>query len=398
MSHPLLASLAYLLAHISRRTEFAMPSPRRVQTVFLLLFVVGVMALLITDNRTIRTVHGYSFGPPDGKTGAPDEGSCVDCHLIHGDIGQLAITAPSSYLPGHTYQITVTHTTDDPSRLRWGFELTALNTPNNQFVGTFQNLNQTTQIIAGGPFSDRLYIEHHITGTVDGTYQGQTGGASWTFNWRAPDAPVGPVTFYAAGNQANGDGTNGGDQIYFAQASVPLSTCNYAISPTSGYFSMSGGSGSVNLTAPAGCNWTVVSNDSWITLTSSDSGSGNDVVTFEVRENFTQSARTGTLMIAGIVYTVVQDGGLGEDCNYSVFPAFSAFPSVGGSGTLNVVAEERCAWQAVSGANWITITSSNTGVGNGTVTYSVAANPGPSGRGGTITVAGKAFKVKQKFP
>lgn len=374
-----------------------MPSHRCVKAVFLFLFVVGVMALLITDNRTIRTVHGFSFGPPAGKTGAPSEGSCVDCHLVSGDIGQLTITAPSSYLPGHVYQITVTHSTDDPSRLRWGFELTALDNT-NRFAGGLQNLNQTTQVIMGGPFGDRTYIEHQITGTVDGTYQGQTGGASWTFNWTAPNSAVGPITFYAAGNQANGDGTNGGDQIYFATATVPLSTCNYSVSPTSSFFPDSGGAGSVNVSAPAGCDWKVESRNNWITLTSSDTGSGSDTVTFEVRENFTRSARSGTMMIAGSAYTVVQDGGLGDDCNYTISPGFSTFSSAGGSGTLNVTAEVRCAWQAVSSANWVTITSNSTGIGVGTVSYTVATNPGPSGRAATITVAGKAFKVKQKSP
>ena len=36
----------------------------------------------------------------------------------------------------------------------------------------------------------------------------------------------------------------------------------------------------------------------------------SDAVTFEVRENFTASARSGTLTIAGLADTVVQDGGL----------------------------------------------------------------------------------------
>jgi hypothetical protein len=50
---------------------------------------------------------------------------------------------------------------------------------------------------------------------------------------------------------------------------------------------------------------------------------------------------------------------------------------------------------ARSNVNWITITSSRTGVGNGAVNYSVAANPDPRGRKGTITIAGKTFTVKQ---
>ena len=42
--------------------------------------------------------------------------------------GHISITAPQTYVPGQTYPITVTHTNPDPSRIRWGFELTVLDT------------------------------------------------------------------------------------------------------------------------------------------------------------------------------------------------------------------------------------------------------------------------------
>ena len=50
----------------------------------------------------------------------------------------------------------------------------------------------------------------------------------------------------------------------------------------------------------------------------------------------------------------------------------------------------------VSNVSWITITSPCCGIGNGTVAYTVAPNSGTTGRGGTITIAGKTFTVKQK--
>jgi len=118
----------------------------------------------------------------------------------------------------------------------------------------------------------------------------------------------------------------------------------------------------------------------WITLTSSDTGTGNDVVTFEVRENFTGSPRQTSINFGSLTQFVVQDAGLGEDCNYSINPPFQSFAASGGSGTINVVAEERCAWQAASTAGWITITSQNVGVGNATVSYCVEASTGTSGR------------------
>jgi len=38
------------------------------------------------------------------------------------------------------------------------------------------------------------------------------------------------------------------------------------------------------------------------------------------------------------------------------------------------------------------------GIGNGTVDYAVAANPGPKTRSGKITLGGQTLNVKQTFP
>src|SRR6185369_13678069 len=57
-------------------------------------------------------------------------------------------------------------------------------------------------------------------------------GATWTFDWTAPSTDVGPVTFYAAGNQANNDGNTSGDFIYktFVTSAPASSTPDFAIS------------------------------------------------------------------------------------------------------------------------------------------------------------------------
>ncbi len=173
-------------------------------------------------------------------------------------------------------------------------------------------------------------------------------------------------------------------------------SCPTALASSADFFTLSGGSGSINVIAPGFCSWSVTASDTWITITSADTGSGNDTITFEVRENFTSSARQALINISGLNHIVVQDGGLGEDCGYSIAPLFESFPAHGGSGTIQVFAAERCAWQAVSSVGWVTITSANVGIGDGSVNYSVAANPGVPGRKETIIVGGQAFAVKQK--
>ena len=369
----------------------------RVKTMCLGLFIIGLTAMLFSGNRVIQTAHASASGPIAGATGAPGEFDCTLCHNHpSGERGQFTITAPSTYVPGQVYQITLTHVNTDEvtPRMKWGFELTALTIAGDAPVGDLQSLPKSTltQVITGGPGGNRQYIEH----TYEGGFEGQLGGASWTINWTAPSTNVGSVRLYAAGNQADGDFDNTGDQIYLARATINPAGCSYSLSSSSGFFPMAGGSGSVNLTTSASCDWTAVSDSSWIILTSSAGGMGSDVVTFEVKENITSSARSGTLTIAGKTYTVVQDGGLGDDCNYLISPIATAYPAGGGSGTINVISESRCAWQAVSNAEWVTITSGSAGIGAATVSYSVGPNPGPGGRSATVTVAGLSFKIKQK--
>ncbi|RPJ02351.1 MAG: choice-of-anchor D domain-containing protein, partial [Deltaproteobacteria bacterium] len=85
------------------------------------------------------------------------------------------------------------------------------------------------------------------------------------------------------------------------------SPCAYSLSASSGEFDASGGEGSINVTSPAGCNWTAKSNNpDWIVITSGGSGSGNGTVAYSVAVNTGDSPRTGTMTIAGQTFTVTQ--------------------------------------------------------------------------------------------
>jgi len=85
------------------------------------------------------------------------------------------------------------------------------------------------------------------------------------------------------------------------------------------------------------------------------------------------------------------------DCNYSISPTSQSFSASGGSGSVSVTTQSDCNWTATSNVSWITITSASSGMGNGTVNYSVAANTGSS-RIGNMTIAGRTFTVNQSAP
>ena len=98
------------------------------------------------------------------------------------------------------------------------------------------------------------------------------------------------------------------DTTPFTLTVTPGVSCSYSLSSNSQTFPSSGGSGTVNIIAPAGCGWTAISNAGFITVTSGASGTGNGVVGFSVATN-TGAMRSGTLTIAGQTYTVNQNSG-----------------------------------------------------------------------------------------
>lgn len=169
-----------------------------------------IMGLILTP----AMVLGYSSGPPNEVTGAPGEPTCVDCHtsfpLNSGD-GSFTIVGPPSFIAGHTYPIVVT--IQDPGQQRWGFEFTPLT------QGTI-SLTDATHIQMQ-TVSGKTYVKHTSSGTFNGVPNGPT---AWTFNWTAPANPPDQITFYAAGNAANGNGNNQGDYIYSTSFTSQLTT------------------------------------------------------------------------------------------------------------------------------------------------------------------------------
>jgi Putative Ig domain len=85
--------------------------------------------------------------------------------------------------------------------------------------------------------------------------------------------------------------------------------CNYALSAGGQVFAAAGGSGSVGLTAPAGCAWSVSGAPTWIALTTPMSGTGNVTIGYQIAAN-TGIDQTATLMVAGLPYTVDQEGNI----------------------------------------------------------------------------------------
>ena len=220
-----------------------------------------------------------------------------------------------------------------------------------------------------------------------------TAGASGTGN--------GAVAFTIAANTGaarSGTLTIAGQVFTVNQAAAapPPPACTYSIAPNSQNADAAAGTGAVTVTAGVGCIWTATSNAPWITITAGAAGTGNGAVAFTIAAN-TGAARSGTLTIAGQVFTVNQAAAAPPPpaCTYAIAPANQNFTALGGSGNVGVTATgSNCNWTASSNAPWIGVTSGSPGSGNGTVGFSVAVNLGAA-RSGTLTVAGQVFTVTQ---
>ncbi len=231
------------------------------------------------------------------------------------------------------------------------------------------------------------YKDSEATGLDESSFElWRYSGASWV-------SPSGAATRDTAQNWVEETGITQFSQWTIAGGSGP--SCG-VLTPNSQFFRAAGALGSVVVTALPGCGWTAASNASWLQVTSSQSGTGSDVVTYVVRDNFTSVPRQGILTISGLAFTVVQEGSAAPDCVFSISAASAVVNASGGAGSVDVITGAQCAWQAVSNDSWITISSNCCGIANGTVTYSVGANTGAAGRNGTITIAGQTFSVKQK--
>ena len=207
-------------------------------------------------------------------------------------------------------------------------------------------------------------------------------------------SPLTPGVIYEVLVQAVGPGGSSGGTRSNTFAFTP--TCGSpSVTPLSQSVVAAGGTGSATVTAAAGCGWTAVSNDTWITVTGGANSTGPGSASFSVAPNTVTTPRTGTLTIAGATFTVNQAAAA---CSYAITSTGETVPAAGGTASTSVTTSANCAWTTSESVNWITISSGASGTGPGPVTLTVAANTGTSPRSAVVTIAGKSFTVTQPAP
>ena len=185
------------------------------------IFFCGVLAsVLSVVFYSPESAHSNASGAPSGNTGAPGESTCITCHNAGGfpretDFFEIsAVSEPLAYESGVTYSFEV-EASSFPTLIH-GFELLA---------------NEGTLIVTDVSNTQLIGSGNYITHTTDGS-SSPFGTSIWAFDWQAPENFNGIVTFYAAGNISDGDGTSYGDVILTDTYSFNVTSGG----PCSGFF------------------------------------------------------------------------------------------------------------------------------------------------------------------
>lgn len=209
-------------------------------------------------------------------------------------------------------------------------------------------------------------------------------------------AANGTVQFTVAANTATTQRTAilvvAGQSFTITQAAAP--PCVYRLNGTEHTYDAAGVRAGVDMRTASHCAWQAESDAPWLRITRGASGSGDGTISYEVAANPGITQRVGRITAQREVFTVTQ---LGIICQYTVTPSTTTVPFSGGSGTVQVVPSAAvCPWTATvnPAAPWITVTPRGS-TGQGTVTFTLAANPDPVARSGVVRVAGRDITITQ---
>ena len=233
---------------------------------------------------------------------------------------------------------------------------------------------------------------------------GAVGSGTLNYQWFKDGAPVSGAVLASLGLNSSmpldsGDYrvrvNNASGSVFSQIASVKVIGSPYTsvvtIDPAFKSYPRSGGGASAIVTAGIGVAWQASSPDSWITIATGATGSGNGKVTYLVAANTTADTREGVIYIGNKVHKVVQVG-----YPTTLQPMSAEFAAAGGVGSGNVIVQNIAAWTAESQAPWIKLTDGESGLGTGKIAYIVAAMDEIGQRTGTVRVGGSVLSISQQ--
>ncbi|MFM1769791.1 MAG: hypothetical protein RJA22_2320 [Verrucomicrobiota bacterium] len=168
-------------------------------------------------------------------------------------------------------------------------------------------------------------------------------------------------------------------------------SCSYRFSPTNRVHGPAATTNTFNLTAGAGCPWTISNLSPWVRL-AVVSGNGPATIEYTLEANQDSLERSAVLGVSGQTMVIRQ---LGISCAPAVSPTTRSHGYGATSNSFSVTVSAGCNWLATPSVAWIRIASGTNGSGNGNVGYLVDANPAGVARTGSVMVADATFLIIQ---
>jgi pseudomonalisin len=260
--------------------------------------------------------------------------------------------------------------------------------PNGSYTN-YWYLYGTSSSLAGASQTDIYGIGNGTTATsAQANISGLAAGTTYYYQIQASSSPA-----ISTGNILS----------FVTQVELPTATTGAATLVTS---SSAGLNGTVNPNGAYTSYWFIYGTNSSLLGASqtvgAGIGSGTTIVSVEDSIPGLAAGTTYYYQIQASNSAGIVSGGIASfttaalaSCTYSLSASSASLGANALNGDVGVTAPSGCSWTAWSNAAWLTITSGNSGNGNGTVSYSVAANAGTTQLSGTLTIAGQTFTITQ---
>ena len=158
-----------------------------------------IACLLIFSIVSVILLISASSDPNDGKTGAPGDGLCSECHSGNSFEGTVALEGlEGDIISGQQYNLKVVVHNTDGNAARAGFQIVSLFEDGFINAGEFQTVDERVGVSTS---NERIYAEHRNALSFEENL------AEWEFNWVAPEVDeIKEVAIYLAGNITDGNG------------------------------------------------------------------------------------------------------------------------------------------------------------------------------------------------
>lgn len=169
-------------------------------------FICSFILFISSSNGRAANGSGNTGAPGDQMNGSAAI-TCKFCHTGNSIVTNTSIhildadsAQVNSYIPGDDYTIRVSVNATTGAPKGYGFQLIGLKDSDSLDVKGFSSPSINTKLVTTS-FNNRTYAEHKKADSLN----------TFEVKWKAPVEGTGNISFYAAGNGVNNNGSSDGD-------------------------------------------------------------------------------------------------------------------------------------------------------------------------------------------